>query len=82
MAEIIDYFYRTHGRSDYFETEESTYSKYGNFGANNGSFVVPNISISEGIEKWLALKKYVLEINNYDIEHLDAFYENRNEELN
>ncbi|GAN01705.1 conserved hypothetical protein [Mucor ambiguus] len=82
MKDIIDFFYKTHDRGDHFETEENMFSKasrsskYGNFGDTDGSFIVPNISMSEGIEKWLALKKYVLNINRYDIDILDALYEN------
>jgi hypothetical protein len=81
MAEIIDYFYRTHDRNDYFETSGNEFSKarrnskYGNYGTVQNSFVVPNISTAAGIEKWLALKKYVLDINHYSIEDLDAMYE-------
>ncbi|KAK4513972.1 uncharacterized protein ATC70_005979 [Mucor velutinosus] len=57
VAEIIDYFYRTHDKNDYFETSRNEFnrasrnSKYGNYNTIKHPFVVPNISTSAGIEK-------------------------------
>jgi len=82
MAEIIDYFRRTHGKDEHLEADEDTFSrarrssKYGNFDTTDDSLAVPNISTAEGIEKWLAVKKYVLDKHHYNIEYLDALYDN------
>lgn len=88
MPEILEYFKRMHPGGDLLETDQQMVSratrnsKYENFGVTDGSFVVPNISTSEGVEKWLALKKYVMNINGYNIEHWDAMHENQQQELN
>ena len=59
MAEIIDYFYRTHSRDEYFETadihsSEKRSSKFKKYDIDTN--FVPDVHTSEGKEKWESLK--------------------------
>lgn len=80
MKEIIDYFYRTHDRNEYFETADidvpkERSSKYSKYSVDTNS--VPATHTSEGKEKWESLKKYILNLNDYNIQTLDANYKEK-----
>ena len=80
MTEIIDYFYRTHDRNKYFETTDidvpkEKSSKYSKYSVDTNS--VPAIHTSEGKEKGRSLKKYILNVNNYNIQSLDDNYKEK-----
>ena len=80
MTEIIDYFYRTHDRNEYFETADidvpkERSSKYSKYFVDTNS--VPATHTSEGKEKWKSLKKYILNLNNYNIQSLDDNYKEK-----
>ena len=77
MTEIIDYFYLTHSRDEYFETadihsSEKRSNKFKKYDIDTN--FVPDVHTSEGKGKWELLKKYVLNLNHYDIKSLDASY--------
>jgi hypothetical protein len=81
MAEIIDYFYCAQSKDEYFETanihsskkRSSKFKKY-NIDTN---FVLDILHTSEDKENWELLKKYVLNLNHYDIQSLDDSYKEK-----